>query len=108
MDVNFWLVKCSACENSHATEVKCWSISQKKLNFIRKSCKINVKAAEKQNSPAFIFNFPAETIPLSKFYYTTDVVRSFQCKKITSFHDNESRKIINLRGFDVHFASFSV
>jgi hypothetical protein len=49
-------------ENSHATEVKCLNIRKKKQNFIRKNCKINVKAAENQNFPAFILYFPVETI----------------------------------------------
>jgi hypothetical protein len=29
MDVGFWGVKSSGCENSHATEVKCSNIPQK-------------------------------------------------------------------------------
>jgi hypothetical protein len=29
MEVDFWGVKSSGCENSHATEVKCSSIPQK-------------------------------------------------------------------------------
>jgi hypothetical protein len=60
-------------ENSPATEVNCLNICQKKLNFIRKGCKIDVKAAGNQNFPAFIFHYPAETIFLSKLCYTTDV-----------------------------------
>jgi hypothetical protein len=67
----------SGCKNSHATEVKCSNIHQKKLHFIRKSCKMTIKAAKNQEYPGLIFRFPAETILLSKFYYTTDVVRGF-------------------------------
>jgi hypothetical protein len=96
MDVDFWLVKCSGCENSHATEVKCSSISQKKLNFVRKSCKRSCQSRRKAkfSSPAFIF-FPAETIPLSKFY-TVKIQMSlqvFSANFLTSFHENGSRKI---------------
>jgi hypothetical protein len=58
-DVDFWGVKCSGSENAHAIQKK---ICQKKLNFMHKCCKINVKAAENQNFPAFIFRFPAGTI----------------------------------------------
>jgi hypothetical protein len=50
----------------------------KKLNFIRKNFKINVKAAA--NMPASMFHFPFETILLLKFYFTTDGVRGFKCK----------------------------
>jgi hypothetical protein len=60
-------------DNPHATEVKFLKIHQKKLHLYAR-CKINVKAAENQMFPAFILLFPAETILLSKFYYTTDVV----------------------------------
>jgi hypothetical protein len=63
--------------NSHTTEVNCLNINQKKLNFIRKSCKIDNKATEKLNFPAFIFHYPAEIIFLSKLCYTTDVVGGF-------------------------------
>jgi hypothetical protein len=42
-------VKCSGGKNSLATEVKFSIIHQKKLNFIRKSSKINIKTAELQN-----------------------------------------------------------
>jgi hypothetical protein len=69
-------------ENSHATEVNCLNIRQKKLHVIRKSCKIDVKAADNQNVSAFIFNYPAETIFLSKLCYTTDVVGGFSVQNI--------------------------
>jgi hypothetical protein len=44
MDVNFWEVKFSCGENSHATEVKFSNISQEKL-----ICKINVKPPKCKN-----------------------------------------------------------
>jgi hypothetical protein len=78
MDVDFWGVKYSVSENAHDKEVKCSKIRKKKLNFKCKSYKLNVKAAENQSKfPVFIFHISAETILLSKFYYTTDVVRDF-------------------------------
>jgi hypothetical protein len=95
---------CCGSGNLHATKVKFSNIRQKKLNFIRKSCKINVKAEENQNFPAFIFHFPAETILPSKSYYTIDVARSFK----TGSYENKSRKILILRRFDVYFTSFPV
>jgi hypothetical protein len=63
-------------ENSHAIQVNCLN------NLTRKNCKIDVKAAENQNFPAFIFHCPAETIFLSKLCYTTDVVTGFSVQNI--------------------------
>jgi hypothetical protein len=57
MEVDFWGVKSSGCENSHATEVKCTNIPQK----YRKRSKMNVKAAKIQSFSATIPHFPAET-----------------------------------------------
>jgi hypothetical protein len=72
-------------ENSHATEVICLKICQKKLNFKRKRCKIDVKAAENQNFRAFIFHHPAETIVLNQNYATPQMS--------LEVFENESRKI---------------
>jgi hypothetical protein len=44
MEVDFWGVKISGCENSHATEMKCSNIPQKKPNFIPQK-----KRNERQN-----------------------------------------------------------
>jgi hypothetical protein len=52
-------------ENSHAREVNCLKIRQKKLNFKRKRCKIDVKVTENQNFPVFIC------------HYSTDVAEGF-------------------------------
>jgi hypothetical protein len=69
-------------ENSHAIEVNCLNICQKQLNFIQKCCKIDVKAAENQNFPAFIFHYTAETT----FYQNNATLQMslevFQCKNI--------------------------
>jgi hypothetical protein len=46
MEVDFWGLKISGCENSHATEVKCSNIPQKSLISYQKRSEINVKAAE--------------------------------------------------------------
>jgi hypothetical protein len=78
-------------------------------NFIRKSCKINVKVTENQSFPAIILHFQADTILLSKFYSTTDVVRGFSVQIfLTSSLENESHKKLILRGFGVHFTSYSL
>jgi hypothetical protein len=61
MEVDFWGVKSSGCENLHATEVKCSSTPQKSLISYRKRSAMNVKAAEIQSFPATIPHFPAET-----------------------------------------------
>jgi hypothetical protein len=45
--------KCSVCEKSHSTEVKCSNIPQKSLISYRKRSEMNVKAV--------IPHFPAET-----------------------------------------------
>jgi hypothetical protein len=41
MEVDFWGVKSSGCENSHATEVKCSNILQKSLISYRKRSEMN-------------------------------------------------------------------
>jgi hypothetical protein len=52
---------------------------------MRKSLKINFKASENQNLPAFVFHFTAEPIELSKYHYTADVVGVFNCKIFDRF-----------------------
>jgi hypothetical protein len=69
-------------ESSHGTKVNCLNICHKKLKLIHKSCKIDVKAAENQNFPAFIFHYPVEMIFLSKLCYTTDAVGGFSVQNI--------------------------
>jgi hypothetical protein len=80
MEVYFWGVKSSGCENSHVTEVKCSNIPQKSLISSRKRSEMNVKAAEIQSFLATIPYFPAETTFWSKFFHNTDVVRGFSEK----------------------------
>jgi hypothetical protein len=61
MEVDFWGMKSSGCENSHATEVKCSNMPQKSYSY-RKRSEMNVKAAEIQSFPATIPHLPAEKI----------------------------------------------
>jgi hypothetical protein len=58
------------------------NIPRKKLNFVRKSCKIYIKATKNQNFLAFYFHYPAETTFLSKLCYTTDVFGGFSVQNI--------------------------
>jgi hypothetical protein len=75
MEVDFWGVKISGCENSHATEVKCSNIPQ--IFHTEKEAKWTSKPQKIQNFLASIPHFPAETTFWSKFFYNTDVVRGF-------------------------------
>jgi hypothetical protein len=67
-------------ENSHATEVNCLNVRQKKLNCIRKICKSDVKAAGNHNFLNFIFHYPAETIFYQNFATPQMSLAVFQCK----------------------------
>jgi hypothetical protein len=65
MDVDFWEVK---------------YISQKKLNFSRKSCEIDVKAAEIQNFPAFFFITHQKRFFYQNYATPLMSLEVFQCK----------------------------
>jgi hypothetical protein len=58
IEVHFWGVKSSGCENSHAIEVKCSNIPLKSNISYRKRSEMNVKIVEIQSFPA--------TIPISQ------------------------------------------
>jgi hypothetical protein len=91
MEVDFWGVKSSRCENSHATEVKCSNIPQKSKISYRKRSEKHVKAADNPKFPVSIPHFPAETIFDQSSFTTQMSLGVFQCK-IT--HENENRKIL--------------
>jgi hypothetical protein len=102
MEVDFWGVKSSGCDNSLATELKCSNIPQKSQISYQKEVKWTWKPQKIQKFPASIPHFPAETTFGSKLFHNTYVVRGF------SKQWKWKPQNFDFRGFDVYFAYFSV
>jgi hypothetical protein len=74
MEVDFWGVKSSSCENSHATEVKRWNISQKRSISYRERSKMNVKSAENPKFSGYHSSF------LSRNDFLIKVLSQYRCR----------------------------
>jgi hypothetical protein len=102
MEVDFWGVKSSGYENSHATEVKCSNIPQNSYISYRKRSEMNVKATENLKLSGYHSSFPSRNDFLIK------VLSQYRCRW-GFFRAKFPMKMKAAKFyFDVYFAFFSV
>jgi hypothetical protein len=92
MEVDSWGVKSSGCENSHAAEVKCSNIPQKKLNFILKKKRNERQSRRKSKVFGLPFLISQQKRLFDQSSFTIQMSLEVFQRKIS--HGNESCKIL--------------